>query len=301
MRLTSFVHGSENRFGLVAKDGVIDCTGKFGPDIASLRHLLEKGAIQQLRELSDREVDPVIPLDEIRFLPPVVEPQKIICVGVNYPGRSREIAKQAPPPQFPNLFYRSPHSFVGHGGELVRPAVSEQLDYECEFALIIGRAGRHVAPEDSLQHVAGITLCNEGTVADWCKHGTFNVTQGKNFDRSGSMGPWMVTLDELDLESGLDIETRINGELRQSDISTRMVFDFAFLISYISAFATLQPGDVIVTGTPIGNGKSFDPPRWLKPGDVCEITSPHIGTLRNTVVAEPENFETMRFAVREGA
>jgi len=168
----------------------------------------------------------------------------------------------------------------------VRPRVSTQLDYEGELVLVIGKAGRHIPRERAFEHIAGMTLANEGSVRDWLRHGKFNVTQGKNFDASGSIGPWIVTADEHDPRAEHTIRTRVNGELRQQDTTARMMFPFDTLIEYLSTFATLQPGDLILTGTPTGTGWRLDPPQWLAPGDVVEIESPGIGILRNGIVQE---------------
>lgn len=166
----------------------------------------------------------------------------------------------------------------------MRPKVSEQLDYEGEIALVIGRAGRHVPQEKALEYVAGVTLCNEGSVRDWLRHGRFNVTQGKNFDTSGSIGPWLTT--GLDLTRPLRLTVKLNGEVSQDDTIASMIFSFADLIAYITTFMTLKPGDVIATGTPTKMGPRRDPPRWLKPGDVIEMSVAEIGTLRNAIVGE---------------
>jgi 2-keto-4-pentenoate hydratase/2-oxohepta-3-ene-1,7-dioic acid hydratase in catechol pathway len=164
--------------------------------------------------------------------------------------------------------------------------VSKQLDYEGEIVIVIGREGRRIARERAYKHIFGLTLCNEGSVRDWLRHGKFNVTQGKNFDRSGSIGPWIVTSDEVSPADPLDIMARVNGEMRQHDSTERMMFPFDFLIEYLSTFATLKPGDLIATGTPTGAGARFDPPKWLVPGDIIEVESPSLGILRNTVVDE---------------
>ena len=184
------------------------------------------------------------------------------------------------------MFYRAPGSLVGHEGKIVRPHESEQLDYEGEIALVIGREGRRIAHENALDYVAGVTLCNEGTIRDWLRHGKFNVTQGKNCDSTGSIGPWLVTANEIDLRQPLHITTKINGEMTQDDTTASMIKSFSDLIAYVSTFMTLKPGDIIVTGTPVKLGPKADTPRWLKPGDVIEIEVPTIGILRNTVVAE---------------
>jgi len=184
------------------------------------------------------------------------------------------------------MFYRAPGSLVGHQQPIVRPRESEQLDYEGEIALVIGRAGRRIAPARALDHVAGVTLCNEGTIRDWMRHGKFNVTQGKNFDASGSIGPWIVTTDEIDLAKPLHITVKINGEITQDATTASMIKSFADLIAYVSTFMTLKPGDIIVTGTPVKLGPRNEQATWLKAGDVVEIKVPEIGVLRNTVAAE---------------
>ena len=168
----------------------------------------------------------------------------------------------------------------------MRPKESEQLDYEGEIALVIGRAGRRIAESQALEHVAGSMLCNEGTIRDWLRHGKFNVTPGKNFDASGSIGPWLVTADEIDLSKPLHLTAKVNGEITQDDTTASMIKSFSELIAYVSTFMTLKPGDIIITGTPVKLKSRTEPPTWLKPGDVVEIEVPQIGVLRNTVVAE---------------
>ena len=246
---------------------------------------IRAGALEEVAATATG-VRPDFPLAEAELLAPVVSPEKILCVGVNYANRNAEYKDGTEAPKYASLFMRTPGSLVGHGQPIVCPKVSSQLDYEGEIALVIGREGRHIAREHALEHIAGLTLCNEGTIRDWTRHGKFNVTQGKNFDATVSIGPWMVTADALDLSAPFHLMTRVNGETRQDDTTANMIFSFADLIAYISTFTTLKPGDVIVTGTPTGAGARFDPPRWLKPGDVVEVEVPEIGTLRNTVVAE---------------
>ena len=217
------------------------------------------------------------------FEPFLPAPQKIICVGVNYANRNEEYRDGSELPKFPSLFMRTPNSFTAHEHPLVRPRESEQLDYEGEIAIVIGRGGRRIARENASMHIAGLTLMNEGTIRDWVRHAKFNVTQGKNFDCTGSIGPWMVTADEFDGFDSLALQTRVNGELRQDDSTANLIFGFADLIAYISSFTTLKTGDIISTGTPPGAGARFDPPVFLKPGDVVEISVPEIGVLRNGV------------------
>jgi 5-carboxymethyl-2-hydroxymuconate isomerase len=222
-------------------------------------------------------------LDGFSFEPFLPAPEKIICVGVNYANRNEEYRDGSDLPKFPSLFMRAPTSFTAHDRPLVRPRESEQLDYEGEIAIVIGRGGRRIAREQATAHIAGLTLMNEGTIRDWVRHAKFNVTQGKNFDCSGSIGPWMVTADEFDGFDSLALQTRVNGELRQDDSTANLIFSFADLIAYISTFTTLKTGDIISTGTPPGAGARFDPPVYLKPGDVVEVSAPGIGMLRNGV------------------
>ncbi|MFS2012728.1 fumarylacetoacetate hydrolase family protein [Azospirillum sp. CT11-132] len=275
------------RYGAMTDRGIVDLTARIGVDFPSLRALIAADALETARRVL-AAADGVVDHDptEVIFLPPIPEPQKIWCIGVNYRDRNAEYRDNSDLPKYPSLFVRAPTSFVGHGQPVVRPRQSEQLDYEGELVLVIGKAARHVTAERALDHVFGMTLANEGTVRDWLRHGKFNVTQGKNFDRSGSIGPWIVTADELALDRPLDLSTRVNGELRQQDDTGRLMFPFADLIAYLTSFATLMPGDLILTGTPTGAGARFDPPRWLEPGDRVEVECTAIGTLRNDVVDE---------------
>ncbi|MFW2333508.1 fumarylacetoacetate hydrolase family protein, partial [Ilumatobacter sp.] len=186
-------------------------------------------------------------------------------------------------PDKPSVFVRFPSSFTGHEHDLVRPPESRQLDYEGEIVAVIGRGGRRIPRDRAREHIAGLTLGNEGTIRDWVRHAKFNVTQGKNWDSSGSMGPWMVTLDEIGDFDDLHLTTHVNGELRQDDTPATMAYPIEYQIEYLSTFCTLEPGDVVFTGTPTGAGARFDPPRFLEPGDVIEVSVPGIGTLRNGV------------------
>ena len=182
------------------------------------------------------------------------------------------------------MFYRAPNSLVGNGQKLIRPKISEQLDYEGEIAMVIGRECKHVPKESALDVIAGITLCNEGTIRDWIRHGKFNVTQGKNFDATGSIGPWIET--NIDLTKPLRLVVRKNGAVTQDDTTANMIFSFADLIVYVTTFMTLKPGDIISTGTPVKTEPKADPPVWLKPGDTIEVECSDIGVLRNTVADE---------------
>ena len=184
------------------------------------------------------------------------------------------------------MFVRFPSSFTGHDQSLIRPPESPQLDYEGEIVAVIGTGGRRITRADARHHIAGLTLGNEGTIRDWVRHAKFNVTQGKNWDSSGSIGPWMTTLDEIGEFENLHLTTHVNGELRQDDTPTTMAYPIEFQIEYLSTFCTLEPGDIIFTGTPTGAGARFDPPRFLEPGDVVEVSVPELGTLRNGIADE---------------
>ncbi len=225
-------------------------------------------------------------LADVRLLPPLPRPAKLFCVGVNYPDRNAEYKDGSAPPQYMSLFPRYMSGFVGHGENLVRPPESAQLDYEGELVLVIGQGGRRIAEREAYDHIAAVTLCNEGTIRDWVRHAKFNVTQGKNWDRSGALGPWLVPFTGPDLIEAVALTTTVNGEVRQHDSTARLIFGFPKIISYISTFCTLSPGDMIVTGTPTGAGARLDPPQWLKPGDTVEVSVPTIGTLVNGVEDE---------------
>jgi len=285
MRLLSFEVGGRRSWGVVEGDGIIDLGARLGSDFASLRHAIAADALATIKKAA-RGVSPDVAFGEIRYLPPIPEPGKIICVGVNYAHRNEEYRDGSDLPRYPSLFMRTPESLAGHEHPLVRPRESEQLDYEGEIALIIGKEGRRIAEDGARGHIFGFSCINEGSVRDWLRHGKFNVTQGKNFDRSGAFGPWIVTIDEFPDMDAIEVSTRVNGELRQRDTTANLIFSFARLLHYISTFTTLKPGDVIATGTPTGAGARFDPPRWLKPGDRVEVTVAGVGTLANPIVAE---------------
>jgi 2-keto-4-pentenoate hydratase/2-oxohepta-3-ene-1,7-dioic acid hydratase in catechol pathway len=284
MRLLTFRRDNELRVGAAREDGIVDLTALM-PEATSVRRLLAEGLVGRAEEVAERAREFVAFADAPLDLP-VPDPAKIICVGVNYQDRNAEYKDGSQAPKFPSLFMRTPLSFVPHGRPVVVPKESVELDYEGEIVLVIGKGGRRIKATDAHRHIGGLTIMNEGSVRDWIKHGKFNVTQGKNFDRSGAIGPWIETdLSAIDL-ADLRLETRINGELRQSDTTASMAFPFAAIIAYVSAFTTLLPGDLIATGTPTGAGARFDPPRWLQAGDTIEVMVEGVGTLRNAVIAE---------------
>jgi 5-carboxymethyl-2-hydroxymuconate isomerase len=287
VKLLSYSVGGRASYGALADGGIVDLGAKFGARFPTLRDAIAAGALGELAAaLKGATHDHV--LADVKLAIPIPNPEKIICVGVNYANRNEEYKDGGERPKYPSLFYRAPRSFAAHGEAIWRPRESEQLDYEGEIAIVIGKAGRRIARDAALSYIAGFTCLNEGTLRDWLRHGKFNVTQGKNFDRSGAMGPWLVTPDEIGALDKLRLKTRVNGEVRQKDGVENMIFPFDYLLQYISTFTTLVPGDVVATGTPTGAGARFDPPKWLKPGDRVEVEVPGIGTLANTVIDEPQ-------------
>jgi len=284
-RIATYSIGGSTKYGAVTDNGIVDLSGQFGQEYPTLREAIAAGALAKLAEHAARRA-PDHALDAITWLPPIPAPEKIICIGVNYPDRNAEYKDGQDAPKYPSMFMRTPRSFVGHQTPLVRPKASSQLDYEGELVLVIGKAGRHIPENAALDHIAAVTLCNEGTIRDWVRHAKFNVTQGKNFDATGSLGPWLVPYSSESQISDIRLSTRVNGETRQDDRTGRLIFGFRYLLSYISTFTTLVPGDVIVTGTPTGAGARFDPPRYLKPGDVIEVEADGVGVLRNGVIDE---------------
>ena len=284
-RIATFSIDGVTKYGGVVEGGVVDLSVRFGKEFPTLREAIAAGALMKLAEDAARR-PPDHALEAVTWLPPIPAPEKIICIGVNYPDRNAEYKDGQDAPKYPSMFLRMPRSFVGHQTPLVRPRASSQLDYEGELVLVIGKAGRHIAESAALDHIAAVTLCNEGTIRDWVRHAKFNVTQGKNFDFTGSLGPWLVPYADEAQIADIRLTTRVNGETRQDDRTGRLIFGFRYLINYISTFATLVPGDIIVTGTPTGAGARFDPPRYLKPGDLIEIEAENIGVLRNSVIDE---------------
>jgi 2-keto-4-pentenoate hydratase/2-oxohepta-3-ene-1,7-dioic acid hydratase in catechol pathway len=283
MKLASYrVRGRES-FGSVVGEGVVDLKLRLGAGYDGVLDLLRAAALDKAREAVSG-ARPDFPLSEVTLLPPVPAPEKILCIGINYANRNADYGDQDIP-KYPSMFYRAPNSLVAHMQPLVRPRESVELDYEGEIALVIGKEGRRIAATDALGHVAGLTLCNEGTIRDWIRHGKFNVTQGKNWDATGSIGPWIVTADEIDPAQPLHLTVKLNGEVTQDDTTANLIKSFPELIAYVSTFMTLKSGDIIVTGTPVKR-KRGDAPAWLKPGDTVEVACPEIGVLRNTVVAE---------------
>ena len=284
MKLLSFKHDGINYFGGLKNRGIVNLT-KRAKDIDDLRDAIRKDRIAYLTQLvADSDSD--YSLEEIQFVPTIPNPEKIICIGVNYANRNAEYKDGSDLPKYPSVFMRHRESLVGHQQHIMNPPESDQLDYEGEIVLIIGKEGRRIDESNAHLHIAGMTIMNEGSVRDYLRHAKFNVTQGKNFESSGSLGPWMVPTEAVDPMGQLQVITRVNGEERQNDFTENLMFPFRFLISYLSTFYRLKPGDLIATGTPNGAGARFNPPKYLRQGDSVEVEVPGIGVLKNEIVDE---------------
>ena len=285
MRFMAYREAQGRGLGAVSEQG--DCRGVLEGQVGFPGHLdtlvaagpdAVRAAYGRLRHGTPVDVDAV------EVLPPLAAPGKIICVGLNYADHSAESGFKQP--DYPTLFGRFASSMIGHGSPMIRPLASQQLDYEGEVVAVIGRRGRHIAKAAALGHVAGYTICNEGSIRDY-QFKSPQWTMGKNFDGTGAFGPYFVTADELPPGcKGLRLQTRLNGEVVQDASTDDMVFDVETLVSVISEGITLEPGDLIVTGTPAGVGLARKPPLWMKPGDVCEVEVERLGILRNPIADE---------------
>ena len=240
MRLLSFRRDGRPSYGCVVGDGIVDLGRRLAAEAPDLRALLARDALRRAAEIAGRTAADCA-LTDVEVLKPVPHPEKFLCVGVNYRDRNEEYKDGSDLPRYPSLFFRMPGSLVADGEPIVRPPESEQLDYEGEIALVIGRAGRRIPESHAMDYVAGYSCVNEGTIRDWLRHGKFNVTPGKNFERTGAFGPYLVTRDEVD-EDALSVTTRVNGDVRQHDTIDRLMFSFPALIAYISTFCALTPG-----------------------------------------------------------
>jgi 2-keto-4-pentenoate hydratase/2-oxohepta-3-ene-1,7-dioic acid hydratase in catechol pathway len=282
MKLISFSVKSREGVGLVVGDGIIDLTSRLGSHPSGLRALLAAGETKAAGALVSSTPD--YSLAETTLLPLIPNPDKVLCVGLNYRNHVAEMGHSVP--DYPTIFVRFAGSQVGGGQPMVRPRVSQQFDYEGELAVVIGKAGRHIPREQAMNHVAGYSCFNDGSVRDFQKQ-TIQFTPGKNFAKSGAFGPWLVTPDEAGLPQQMTLETRLNGQVMQHTSVSDVVFDVPRLIEYCSIWTELLPGDVIATGTPSGVGAARKPPVWLKPGDVVEVEISRIGILRNPIEEEP--------------
>ena len=283
MRLLTFRRADHVSFGVVSGDGIIDAPALLGGRAGSLREALNAGLLGRLADLSaGREPDHA--LLDVEYLPPIPDPEKILCVGVNYVDHRNEIG-QADAPAHPTIFSRFSDTQVGHRQPVVHPTATTQLDYEGEVAIVIGRHTRSVQSEtDALAAIAGLSCYNDLSARDWQVHSS-QWLPGKNFRAVGSFGPWLVTLDEFEDLPSVRLCTRVNGEIRQEAALADLIFDFTDILRYVTGFTHLAPGDVIATGTPGGVGFVADPPVFLRPGDVTEVEVSGVGVLTNTIVA----------------
>jgi 2-keto-4-pentenoate hydratase/2-oxohepta-3-ene-1,7-dioic acid hydratase in catechol pathway len=286
MKLASFEAQGAPSFGLVRGDALVDLGARLRGRHHGLRALIASGELDQVAaEHGDAPAD--WRLDEVSLLPPITDPINLISTGANFPGHIAEMMKAGMskgPPKIPGFHIRTMSGLVGHGQAIVRPASSTQLDYECELAVIIATPGRHIAAEQAMTHVLGYACFNDGSVRDYqLGH---SVAAGKNFDRSGSFGPWITTADEVGDIAARHISTRVNGELMQHERIGDLTFGVAELIAYMSGIFHLRPGDVITTGTAGGVGIFRDPPFYMKAGDRLEIEVDGVGILANHIVDE---------------
>jgi 2-keto-4-pentenoate hydratase/2-oxohepta-3-ene-1,7-dioic acid hydratase in catechol pathway len=285
MRLVTFDKNGQPAPGILQDDRVVDLGG-LAPDMPrDWPTLFGDDNLERLRAMAEtapREAS--LPREALTLLPPIPASPKILCVGLNYRAHAAETGAKIP--LTPIFFVRFPSSMVGDGQPIVRPSASEQFDYEGEMVAVIGRAAHHVPPERALDHVVGYGIFNDGSLRDYQKAGK-QWTLGKNADASGAFGPAIVTADEVPAgASGLRVETRVDGEVLQEGRTDDMIFDVAHLVSKASEVMTLEPGTILVTGTPPGVGMAREPQRWLKPGETVAISIEGLGTLTNTVVDE---------------
>ncbi|KND18201.1 5-oxopent-3-ene-1,2,5-tricarboxylate decarboxylase [Pannonibacter phragmitetus] len=282
MRVCSYeTAGGQPSYGLIKDGRIFDAGASFRARYPDLRSVLEAGALQSL-ETAAAAFSPLDPAS-VTLLPPVPRPDKILCIGLNYMTHIQETGRERPAK--PSIFTRYPSSLVGHGVPLIRPRVSDWFDFEGELAVVIGKAGRAISAADAAGHIAGYTCFNDGSIRDFQRH-TTQFWAGKNFDRSGSVGPWLVTADELADPEAQHMTTRLNGEVVQSTPISDLAFSIPALIEYLSTVTELLPGDVIATGTPSGVGLFREPKLFMKPGDRIEVEITGIGTLANMIQAE---------------
>jgi len=278
MRLASFRTAQGASYGAVTNQGIVDLGRRLGNRYSDLRALLERSGLEEARKAAGSSAD--YKESEVTWLPVIPNPGKIVCVGLNYEEHRQETGRDKT--EQPALFLRLAESQVGHKQPILRPRESKNLDDEAEIALVIGRAGRRISQKDSWNHIAGYSCYNDGSVRDWQRH-TIQWTAGKNFASTGGFGPWMVTADEIPAGTLLTLSCRLNGERMQHATTEQMIFKIPKIIEYVSAWTTLVPGDVLVTGTPGGVGARRNPPLWMKPGDKVEIEIDKVGILENSI------------------
>jgi 2-keto-4-pentenoate hydratase/2-oxohepta-3-ene-1,7-dioic acid hydratase in catechol pathway len=280
MKLASYVTDGKQAFGAVTGDSVITLNDRMRARHVSLRDALAAGALDEMRSLA-QSLRPDRKLADVRILAPIPNPEKIMCVGINYKSHAAEHGQEAP--KLPNIFTRFVNTLVAHDGEMIRPKVSTNLDFEGELAVVIGRPGRHIKEKDALSYVAGYSCFCDGSVRDFTK---YSLVASKNFIGTGPFGPWITTADEIPDPTKLTLTTRLNGEVMQQSGTDMLIHSIPAIIAFCSVFTPLSPGDVIATGTPDGIGAKRNPPVWMKAGDVLEIEISSIGTLRTRIADE---------------
>ena len=280
MKLISFLHHNTPSYGIVQGDDVLNLTPILGAQAPDLKSLIAHNMLDQAaKALASHKTD--LKFADLHLLPVITNPNKIVCVGLNYADHVRETGRELT--ESPALFLRMSESQIGHGQNIVRPPESHRLDYEGEIAVVIGKGGRRISEADSWSHIAGYSCYNDGSIRDW-QVSTTQWTAGKNFWRTGGFGPWMVTADEIKPDQKMTLITRLNGQELQRATTDMMIHSIPRQIAYISTFIPLEPGDVIVTGTPGGVGNKRTPQLFMKPGDVVEIEVDAVGILRNGIV-----------------
>lgn len=285
MKLASFEYSNRQSFGIVDAGSILDLGPLIGGQFPDLRSVLAADALGVISEAISGGGLQAYALDDVQLLPPVSNPDKIICVGLNYETHRKETGR--PEVAFPTLFTRFANTQIGHGAPIHAPKESVQIDYEGELAVIIGRPGRHIPESSALSHVAGYACYNDVSIRDWQRH-TSQFTPGKNFVCTGPFGPWMVSSDDIPDPTTLTLQTRLNGEHLQYATTDQLIFTIPVLINYISKFTRLEAGDVIVSGTPGGVGFKRDPQIFMKHGDTVEVEISNIGVLTNPVVDAPD-------------
>ena len=282
MKLITFARMGKVGFGVVKENGIIDLTGRIHNDVSSIKDLLKLDLIEKAEEFV-AEKRPEISISEITHLPVIPDPEKIFCIGLNYQEHKEETGR--PDVENPTIFTRFANSQTGHLQPLLKPNFSDRFDYEGELAITIGKGGRYIPEDKAMEHIAGYSCYNDGSIRDWQRH-TSQYTPGKNFPATGPFGPYLVTKDEIGDYKKLPIETRLNGKVMQKANLSDLIFPIPKLINYISSFTTLAVGDVIVTGTPGGVGDRRDPPIYMKPGDVVEVDIGKVGILMNFITED---------------
>ena len=278
MKLATFKTAKGTSYGAVTGNGIVDLGKRLGNKYPDLKALVAANAFSQVNSFLSEKPD--FRLDEITWLPVIPNPDKILCVGLNYQDHVVETGRDNT--EQPAIFIRLPESQVGHKQPIVRPHESKNLDFEAEIAVIIGKPGRRITQQNAWSHIAGYSCYNDGSVRDWQRH-TIQWTAGKNFAATGGFGPWMVTADEIPPGTKMTLSCRLNGTEMQHATTEQMIFKIPKIIEYVSTWTTLQPGDVLVTGTPGGVGARRNPPVWMKPGDKVEIEIDKVGVLENSI------------------